>query len=97
MTNNDNPLKITADDRRFCGIECYNAICNDKDYFNALKKEIDSGDYDKSFYDFICFCMQDQMSLQIINRNFYITGFVKEYIFIGKLYALFFKILLYFI
>ena len=46
MTNNDNPLKITADDRRFCGIECYNAICNDKDYFNALKKEIESGDYD---------------------------------------------------
>ena len=35
LTNNDNPLKVSADDRRFCGIECNNTICNNK--LNILK------------------------------------------------------------
>ena len=53
LTNNDNPLKVGVDDRRFCGIECNNKICNNKDYFTALKKEMDSKIYDRSFYEYL--------------------------------------------
>ena len=53
LTNNDNPLKIPHDDRRFCGIECNNNICNNAEYFNSLIKEMDGGKYDKSFYNYL--------------------------------------------
>lgn len=53
LTNNDNPLKVSVDDRRFCGIECNNKICNNKDYFTALKKEMDSKEYDRAFYEYL--------------------------------------------
>jgi hypothetical protein len=53
LTNNDNPLKVGVDDRRFCGIECNNKICNNKDYFTALKKEMDSKKYDRAFYEYL--------------------------------------------
>ena len=53
LTNNDNPLKVSADDRRFCGIECNNSICNNKEYFTELKKEMDSKVYDKAFYEYL--------------------------------------------
>ena len=53
LTNNDNPLKVPADDRRFCGIECNNLICNNKEYFIALKKEMDSGEYNKAFFNYL--------------------------------------------
>eukprot|EP01041_Mallomonas_annulata_P006002 gene6002-12099_t len=42
LTNNDNPKNVPADDRSFCGIECNNKICNDKEYFTDLKKETDN-------------------------------------------------------
>ena len=53
LTNNDNPIKIEPGDRRFCGIECNNDICNNGTYFKALKTEMDSGKYDKAFYNFL--------------------------------------------
>ena len=53
LTNNDNPVKVPIDDRRFCGIECNNLICNNKEYFDALRAEINSGHYDKAFYNYL--------------------------------------------
>jgi len=53
LTNNDNPIKVSADDRRFCGIECNNLICNNKEYFNLLYNELNKGEYDKAFYDYL--------------------------------------------
>lgn len=53
LTNNDNPVKVPIDDRRFCGIECNNLICNNKEYFDALRTEINSGKYDKAFYNYL--------------------------------------------
>jgi len=38
LTNNDNPLKVSADDRRFCGIEFNNDICNNKQYLQNYMK-----------------------------------------------------------
>ena len=52
LTNNDNPLKIPHDDRRFTGIECNFKYANDKDYFSKLYGEINSKKYDKAFYDY---------------------------------------------
>ena len=43
LTNNENPIKVAYDDRRFCGIECNNNICNDAIYFKNLIDEIESG------------------------------------------------------
>ena len=52
LTNNDNPIKVPADDRRFCGIECNNKYANNKEYFTNLYAEINSGKYDKAFYNY---------------------------------------------
>ena len=53
LTNNDNPINITHGDRRFAGIECNNEICNNKAYFDALRKEMNSGKFDKAFYNYL--------------------------------------------
>ena len=53
LTNNDNPVKVPVDDRRFCGIECNNLICNNKIYFDELRSEINSGKFDKAFYNYL--------------------------------------------
>ena len=53
LTNNDNPIKVPINDRRFCGIECNNDICNNKEYFDALRKEMNDGNYDKAFYNYL--------------------------------------------
>jgi hypothetical protein len=53
LTNNDNPLKVSADDRRFCGIECNNDICNNKQYFTELHEELKKGEYDRAFYNYL--------------------------------------------
>lgn len=53
LTNNDNPLKVSIDDRRFCGIECNNAVCNNDAYFKALNDEFKNGEYDRAFYDYL--------------------------------------------
>ena len=53
LTNNDNPIKIPQDDRRFLAIECDNSICNSENYFRELNEEIKSKKYDKCFYDYL--------------------------------------------
>ena len=53
LTNNDNPVKVPIDDRRFCGMECNNLICNNKEYFDALRAEINGGKFDKAFYNYL--------------------------------------------
>ena len=53
LTNNENPIKIDINDRRFCGIECNNLICNNVDYFNALRNELNNGEYDKAFFNYL--------------------------------------------
>jgi putative DNA primase/helicase len=63
LTNNDNPIKIPFDDRRFCGIESNNSMVNNYEYFNSLNDEIKSGDYDRAFYDYF-------MNINIENYNF---------------------------
>ena len=63
LTNNDNPLKVPVGDRRFYGIECNNSICNNKEYFDALRNEMNTGDYNRAFYDY-------WMSLDINNYDF---------------------------
>ena len=53
LTNNDNPIKVPVGDRRFCGIECNNDICNNKEYFDALRTEMNDGNYDRAFYNYL--------------------------------------------
>lgn len=63
LTNNDNPIKIPYDDRRFCGIECSGEMANNNDYFSLLHKEITECEYDRAFYDYF-------MSINLENYNF---------------------------
>ena len=63
LTNNENPIKVPQGDRRFCGIECNNNICNDKEYFDALRSEIDSGTIDRAFFNYM-------MSIDVDNYDF---------------------------
>jgi hypothetical protein len=63
FTNNDNPLKIEVNDRRFVAIKCNDKIANDAEYFNALNKEIKSKKYDRVFYDYL-------LSIESDNYNF---------------------------
>jgi hypothetical protein len=63
LTNNENPIKVPIDDRRFCGIECNNLICNNVDYFTGLRAELNNGEYDKAFYNFL-------MSIDCDNYDF---------------------------
>ena len=37
LTNNDNPVKISYDDRRYCEIECNNEKANNTENFNVNK------------------------------------------------------------
>lgn len=53
LTNNDNPLHIPLNDRRFCGIECNNDIAKKKEYFDPLRSEMNSGKVDKLFYNYL--------------------------------------------
>jgi len=63
LTNNDNPMKITFDDRRFCGIECNNNIANDFEYFKNLYTELESKVYDRAFYEYL-------LNVDLNNYNF---------------------------
>jgi len=71
LSNNDNPLKIPHDNRRFCGMECNSAYANNKEYFKALYEEINSRKYDRSIYEYL-------MKIDIENYDF--TGIeIKNY------------------
>ena len=63
LTNNDNPVKVPPNDRRFCGIECNNEVCNNSQYFNELRAEMKSGKYDKAFFNYL-------MSIDCDNYDF---------------------------
>jgi hypothetical protein len=53
FTNNDNPIKIEVNDRRFICIKSNDKIANDAVYFDALNKEIESKEYNRAFYDYL--------------------------------------------
>jgi putative DNA primase/helicase len=53
LTNNKNPMKVDAEDRRFVGIECNNKIANNNEYFCKLDEQLKSGKYDKLFYNYL--------------------------------------------
>lgn len=63
LTNNDNPIKIDPQDRRYLAFECNNEIANNEEYFRNLRKEIESKKYNKVFYDYL-------LTLDSINYNF---------------------------
>lgn len=63
LTNNDNPIKVPHDDRRFCGIECDNNIANNFEYFKKLNDEINDKSYDRAFFNYL-------MSIDINNYDF---------------------------
>ena len=52
LSNNNNPVKIPPDDRRFFCIEVGEGNKNDIDFFARLKKELISKEYIKSFYNY---------------------------------------------
>lgn len=53
LTNSENPLPIEQTDRRFVAIECNKEIARDQEYFTALYDELESGNIDKAFYEFL--------------------------------------------
>jgi hypothetical protein len=53
FSNNDNPLQIPSDDRRFVAIECNNSVCNNEEYFKNLNEEIENKTYDILFYKYL--------------------------------------------
>jgi len=53
FTNNDNPIKIDVNDRRYLAIKCNDDICNNNEYFTKLIEEMKSKKYNKAFYDFL--------------------------------------------
>jgi len=53
FTNNDNPIKIDINDRRYLAIKCNDEIANNNEYFTALIAEIKSKIYDRLFYEYL--------------------------------------------
>ena len=53
LTNNENPVKVPHDDRRFTGFECNNLIANNFEYFTDLNSEIKSKSYDRAFFNYL--------------------------------------------
>ena len=52
LTNNNNPIKIPNDDRRFFCVEMSSKYANNTEYFSNLHNELDKEEYLNSFYDF---------------------------------------------
>ena len=63
LTNTKNPLKIEADDRRFCAIDCNSEIANNGEYFSALRKELEDPQIALKFYEYL-------MSIECDNYDF---------------------------
>jgi hypothetical protein len=54
FSNQENPIKIDINDRRFQAIQCNNNVANNREYFKALRNEIEGVNKDdiaKAFYD----------------------------------------------
>jgi len=63
LTNNENPVKITPNERRFFCNECSDIKANNKVYFKKLYSEINSKEYDRAFYNYF-------MEIDIDNFDF---------------------------
>jgi Family of unknown function (DUF5906) len=63
LTNNKNSMRIDAEDRRFCAIECNNSIANNHEYFTALHVEMEDPNITRAFYDYF-------MSINVSNYDF---------------------------
>ena len=53
LTNDNSPLKIDMNDRRFVGITCNDKIANNYKYFTELRDEMKSKKYDRALYDYL--------------------------------------------
>ena len=53
LANNKNPVTVSSTDRRFCAVECCNKYANNPKYLTPLLAEIESGEYDRLFYDYL--------------------------------------------
>lgn len=56
FSNQENPIKIDVNDRRFQAIQCNNQIANNREYFKALRNEIEGEEKDeiaRAFYDYL--------------------------------------------
>ena len=52
LTNNDNPIKVPVDDRRFFCAETNNTFANNNEYFKQLYAEIKSEEYDRAWFEY---------------------------------------------
>jgi hypothetical protein len=53
LTNNDNPINISCEDRRFVAIKCNNNYANNAEYFKKLIDEMNSKKMNRYFYDYL--------------------------------------------
>lgn len=53
LTNNDNSLNISSEDRRFVAIKCNNIYANNAEYFKNIIDEMTSKSIDRYFYDYL--------------------------------------------
>ena len=56
FSNQENPIKIDINDRRFQAIQCNNDIANNREYFKALRNEIEGNEKDDiavAFYNYL--------------------------------------------
>jgi hypothetical protein len=53
LTNNKNAIKVEENDRRIVAIQGNDAIANDSDYFSKLYKEMNEGQLDRAFYEYL--------------------------------------------
>lgn len=53
FTNNDNPIKIDINDRRYLAIECIPDYANNNEYIKNILKEMEDMKYARAFYDYL--------------------------------------------
>lgn len=52
-SNNETPIKISLNDRRFVVFGCDNSICKDKEYFDKLVEAFNDENVSGKFYDYL--------------------------------------------
>jgi hypothetical protein len=53
FTNNDNPIKIDINDRRYLAIECIPDYANNNEYIKNILMEMEDMKYARAFYDYL--------------------------------------------
>jgi hypothetical protein len=53
FTNNDNPIKIDINDRRYLAIECIPDYANNNEYIKNILIEMEQQKYARAFYDYL--------------------------------------------